>query len=77
VLKAWGNALEEGCHNLVEVQKNILGDLWEWDTNVLGELEKRIDNVKRELEKCRLWNALEFTQDMNDVLLEPFTRDEI
>jgi hypothetical protein len=53
VLKAWENDLEEGCHNLVEVQKKILGDLWEWDRNVLGELEKRIDNVKRELEKCR------------------------
>jgi hypothetical protein len=53
VLKAWENDLEEGCHNLVEVQKKILGDLWEWDMNALGELEKRIDNVKRELEKCR------------------------
>jgi hypothetical protein len=52
LLKARKNALE-GCHNLMEVQNKILGDLWEWGMNVLGELEKRIDNVKMELEKCK------------------------
>jgi hypothetical protein len=29
LLKARKNALEEGCHNLMEVQNKILGDLWE------------------------------------------------
>ena len=38
---------------MVEMQKNVLCDLWEWDRNVLGELERRIKRAKRELENCR------------------------
>ena len=38
---------------MVEMQKNVLCDLWEWDRNVLGELERRIKRAKRELENFR------------------------
>jgi hypothetical protein len=53
VIEAWGRALEEGCNSMVEVQKKVLTDLWDWDRNVLRELEKRIIIAKRELEECR------------------------
>lgn len=53
VVEAWRTAVEEGYNTMMEVQKKVLGDLWEWDKNVLGELEKRIKKVKRELEMCR------------------------
>lgn len=53
VIDAWGRALEEGVNSMVEMQKKVLGDLWEWGRNVLGELERRIKRAKRELEICR------------------------
>jgi len=53
VEKAWTEAREIGEINVVQAQKNLLGDLREWDRNVLGELEKRISQVKKELEWCR------------------------
>ncbi|RLN08650.1 hypothetical protein C2845_PM11G28210 [Panicum miliaceum] len=56
VEEAWVKALSEGDNSLMEVQKRVLGELWEWDRNVLGELEKRISKVKKELEKCRRRN---------------------
>jgi hypothetical protein len=37
----------------MEIQSQVLKDLWEWDRNVLGALEKRIKNAKRDLERCR------------------------
>ena len=40
--EAWCNALESGGTSLVEIQKQLLIELWEWDKHVLGELEKRI-----------------------------------
>ena len=43
----------EGSANIVEMQRKMLSELWQWDRNVLGELEKRINKVKKELEKCR------------------------
>jgi hypothetical protein len=45
--------MEGGNTTLVEVQRKVLEELWDWDRNVLGELEKRISKAKRELEKCR------------------------
>ena len=53
VMEAWGRALEEMYDSMLEMQKNVLCDLWEWDRNVLGELERRIKRAKRELENCR------------------------
>ena len=40
--EAWCNALESGGTSLMESQKQLLIELWEWDKHVLGELEKRI-----------------------------------
>lgn len=45
--------MELGAVEMVEIQKKILGDLWEWDRNVLGESEKRINRVKKDLEWYR------------------------
>lgn len=51
--RAWTEAMELGAVEMVEIQKKILGDLWEWDRNVLGESEKRINRVKKDLEWYR------------------------
>ena len=53
VEESWVAAMEGGNTTLVEVQRKVLEELWDWDRNVLGELEKRISKAKRELEKCR------------------------
>ena len=55
VEEAWCKALEMDGTSLMEIQKQLLTDLWEWDKHVLGELEKRIKGVMRELEisRCR------------------------
>lgn len=36
VEKAWTEAIDAGAVTLVDIQRNILGDLKEWDRNVLG-----------------------------------------
>ena len=41
-----------GVSCIMEIQRKVLQELWEWDRNVLGELEKHISKVK-ELERCR------------------------
>lgn len=51
VTDAWERAMGEGSTSMVEVQRKMLSELWQWDRNVLGELEKRINKVKKELEK--------------------------
>jgi hypothetical protein len=51
--EAWSNALEMGDSSLMEIQKHLLVELWEWDRTVLGELEKRIKKAKTDLERCR------------------------
>ncbi|KAG0529775.1 hypothetical protein BDA96_05G126000 [Sorghum bicolor] len=53
VEEASGAALLVGTSTLLELQGQVLGELWEWDRLVLGELEKRIKNARRELERCR------------------------
>jgi len=53
VEKAWTEAIDAGAVTLVDIQRNILGDLKEWDRNVPGVLEKRISRLKKELEICR------------------------
>lgn len=53
VEEAWGGALLGGDANVMELQRKVLGELWEWDRSVLGVLEKRVKNAKRELERCR------------------------
>jgi hypothetical protein len=55
VEEAWGAALLDGNSTLLELQSQVLGELWEWDRSILGDLEKRVKNAKRELEKCRRW----------------------
>ena len=52
VVQAWSNAMDKGVSCVMEIQKKVLQELWEWDRNVLGELEKHISKVK-ELERCR------------------------
>ena len=52
VEKAWTD-IDAGAVTLVDIQRNILGDLKERDRNVLGVLEKRISRLKKELEICR------------------------
>ena len=51
VIDAWERAMGEGSANIVEMQRKMLSELWQWDRNVLGELEKRINKVKKELAK--------------------------
>jgi hypothetical protein len=51
--EAWEKAISGGDANLMEIQKRVLAELWEWDQTVLGALEKRIKDAKRELELCR------------------------
>jgi len=53
VIEAWDRAMEEGCNSMMERQRKVLGDLWDWDRNILGELEKRIKRLKSVLERCR------------------------
>ncbi|WVZ57425.1 hypothetical protein U9M48_007811 [Paspalum notatum var. saurae] len=53
VLRAWSEAIKSGCTEMLEIQKNILGDLHDWDKSVLGELERRINNTKKELDRYR------------------------
>ena len=52
VKEAWEKAIEGGV-SLMEIQSQVLGELWQWDHEVLGVLEKRIKNARRELERCR------------------------
>ena len=52
VVQAWSNAMDMGVSCVMEIQKKVLQELWEWDRNVLGELKKRISKVKKELEGC-------------------------
>ena len=47
VMESWGKAIEEGCRGMMEIQRKILGELWEWDRNILGELEERIKKNQR------------------------------
>lgn len=56
VIEAWGRAMEEGSNCMMETQRKVLGDLWDWDRNILGDLEKRIKRLKGELERCRRMN---------------------
>jgi len=53
VIDAWERAMGEGSANIVEMQRKMLSELWQWDRNVLGELEKRINKVKKELAKMK------------------------
>jgi hypothetical protein len=53
VQEAWEIAISEGGVSLLEIQSQVLGELWQWDREVLGALEKRIKNAKRELERCK------------------------
>jgi hypothetical protein len=53
VEEVWEKAIRGGCVNLMEIQRQVLGDLWEWDRTVLGELDKRVKNARRDLERCR------------------------
>jgi hypothetical protein len=36
----------------MEIQAQVLGELWKWDREVLGALDRRIKSAKRELERC-------------------------
>jgi hypothetical protein len=56
VMESWGKAMEEGCKSMMEIQRKVLGELWEWDKNILGELEKRIKKARSDLESCRRMN---------------------
>jgi hypothetical protein len=51
VQEAWATALLGGDASMVEIQKKVLGELWNWDRNVLGELEKRIRKAKNRARK--------------------------
>jgi len=46
-MESWGKAIEEGYRGMMEIQRKILGELWEWDRNILGELEERIKKNQR------------------------------
>lgn len=50
---AWKNAISGGEVRLMEIQAQVLGELWQWDREVLGALEKRVKNAKRELDRWR------------------------
>lgn len=52
VSEAWEKALHAGEVSLLEIQRNVLKKLLEWDWEVLGSLKKRIKNAQRELERC-------------------------
>ena len=41
VREAWERAVE-GEVNLMEIQSQVLRELWKWDNEILGALEKRI-----------------------------------
>jgi hypothetical protein len=58
----------------VEIQRKLLGELWEWDRNVLGELESRIKKVKRELEKWRRQDISQESVDREHLLRYKFER---
>jgi len=45
-MESWGKAIEEACRGMMEIQRKILGELWEWDRNILGELEERIKKIR-------------------------------
>jgi hypothetical protein len=37
----------------MDIQGEVLEELWVWDKDVLGELERRIKKVKKDLESWR------------------------
>jgi DNA-directed RNA polymerase len=53
VEEGWEKAISRVKVSLMEIQKNVLAELWEWNRTVLRALEKRIKDAKRELELCR------------------------
>ena len=67
VEKAWTD-IDAGAVTLVDIQRNILGDLKERDRNVLGVLEKRISRLKKELEICRRATLSQENVNMEHVL---------
>ena len=38
---------------VMDIQGEVLEELWVWDKDVLGELERRIKKVKKDLESWR------------------------
>jgi len=69
---AWAKAMEDGVSNVMDVQKKVLGNLWEWVRNVLGELDERISKFKKELE---FWRRQNISQDA--INREHFLRDKL
>jgi hypothetical protein len=81
VEQAWKVAMEKGKTCVMDLQGEVLEELWVWDKDVLGELERRIKKVKKELESWRqrcisqeqvnqehlLWYKLERLQDQLNV----------
>jgi hypothetical protein len=53
VQQAWAASIQKGGNSMIQIQGEILKELWVWDREVLGELQKRVRKAKKELEICR------------------------
>ena len=67
-MESWGKAIEEACRGMMEIQRKILGELWEWDRNILGELEERIKKIRSDLERCRRMNISQESVNREHIL---------